>query len=325
MKTPEQHLAEYMKRYPETPALVNKVFSGRGKELGDWPKWCFIPLVGWYSIVSSHLRVNRIPLDRMNDVGALAAIGTWRYCQGVYRFDEDIFPAVCGSKITNNLPSDILLRLPEWCIYVETPGFTWDNTSVFGFWAHLEHNTDDNIGRELRLVFNYGDAVTCFPVHLGDWSLLEAVQRSFIEAEKNAAANGFGEIIAFEDAAFAAKEIEPIISVLLYICSEEPEIDNEREPGTAPHRVHPEKTKKGIKIFPPTKSRVWTVGAKTGALLRQAKEASQTDETGRSVRAHIRRGHWHGFWLGPRTGQRTFKYHWIPPLLVGGYKDEEDE
>lgn len=322
--TPEQHLADYMKRYPDTPVLVNKIFSGRGKELGDWPKWCFIPLAGWYSIVSAHLRLSRIPLQYMPDVGALAAIGTWRYTQGVYRVDQDVLSALRESHISGDLPSDLFELLPEWCVYVETTGCSWFGEHVSGFWAHLEYDVQTNT-KELRFIFNRDTYATPFSVHLGSWSLREAIDRSFAEANKQAKMNGYPVDESIDSFPGLVSEIESFVSILLYLCSEEPEIDNEREPGTAPHRTHPEKTKKGIKIFPPTKSRVWTVGAKTGSLLRQAREASESEESGRSVRAHIRRGHWHGFWLGPRTGQRTFKYHWIPPLLVGGYKDEEEE
>lgn len=286
--TPEAWLAEYMRKYPELPAAVVKFLAGR-QELGDWPKWCFLPLSG-------------------------------RYTQGIYRIDPDVFAALRESYVSGELPDAVFEKLPEWCVYVETPGCFYAKTPVDGFWAHLE--ADANTGRkELRFLFNLGESVVPFPLHLEGGTLREAIDASFSEANWQAEKHNYP--TNFAPWRTLQAEIESFISLLLYLCSDEPEIDNEREPGTAPHRVYPEKTKKGLKLFPPKKPRIWTIGAKTGALLRKAKEAKAGEESGRSVRAHIRRGHWHGFWLGPREGKRTFTYHWIPSLLVGGYKEED--
>ncbi|MCR3693455.1 hypothetical protein M8449_26645, partial [Citrobacter freundii] len=54
---------------------------------------------------------------------------------------------------------------------------------------------------------------------------------------------------------------------------------------------------------------------------------SETDictATGRQVRVHLRRGHWHGFWSGKRDEPeaRKFSYHWLPPQIIGGRRHE---
>lgn len=41
-----------------------------------------------------------------------------------------------------------------------------------------------------------------------------------------------------------SEEINPIISVLLYLCSDSPEVDNNRVPGTIPSHPVPVKTKR---------------------------------------------------------------------------------
>lgn len=38
-------------------------------------------------------------------------------------------------------------------------------------------------------------------------------------------------------------------------------------------------------------------------------------------RPHMRRGHWHNFWTGPRDGDRKLVLHWIPPTFIGAKED----
>jgi len=115
--------------------------------------------------------------------------------------------------------------------------------------------------------------------------------------------------------------IGKLISVLTYICSDEPEIENDRQPGTYPIRPKPVKTKKGFRLFPASGPRYWNVGEKTGQQLEEATLYNDTTQiTGRHVRAHLRRGHWHGYWSGKKDQpeERNFSYRWLPPQIIGG-------
>ena len=46
-------------------------------------------MAAWYATVSEEK--GTLPLDRIGDVGWLAASGSWRVTQGVYRFDQDLY------------------------------------------------------------------------------------------------------------------------------------------------------------------------------------------------------------------------------------------
>ena len=105
------------------------------------------------------------------------------------------------------------------------------------------------------------------------------------------------------------------------ICSDEPEIDDLRVPGSSPKYASARKTKRGWRFFPAEKERIWNIGQKIGEKLRQhVKEDDGTvhEATGRTVRTHLRRGHWHGVWTGPRKGkgEQKFKLNWLPPIIV---------
>lgn len=302
-----------MRLYPSTAAMVDDIRSRRGHDLPHWPNWCFMPMAAWYAIVARDNNVERLTPSLVGDVSRLAAIGTWRYSQGIYRVDPDLMAGLVESNLPGDLPAEVLYRLPEWCVYVETPGLSWAGTALHGFWAHLEW--DANTERtELRLLFDLDDRLLGIPLHLGSWALKEAVQRYARNAAAVAAEQGIDFSVRGEDMDEIADAVRPLLSILLYLCSDEPEIDDLRQPGSSPARPRPKKTKKGWRLFPPDRPRTWTVGAGIGAQLREA--ASIGDPTGRAVRAHLRRGHWHGYWTGPRDAERRFRYRWLAPMVV---------
>lgn len=314
---PVEHLNVAIKLYPDTSKLVDTFRAGRGKDLPHWPDWCFLPMAAWYAMVCEGNRVSVLTPDLAGDVSKLAAIGTWRYSQGIYRVDQDLMNALTDSPVSGSLPSEVLHRLPEWCIYVETPGLKWFGDTLYGFWAHLEW--DANTGRtELRLLLDCENDLIGMPLHMGAWTITEAVDRAMSEASKQAQALGITAPPNTTMVQDGAAQINPLVSILLYLCSEEPEIDDTREPGTTPTRPRPKKTKKGWRLFPADRPRVWSIGATIGSQLRQAFAG---EATGRTVRTHLRRGHWHGFWTGKREGERKFIYRWISPLVVRGHAD----
>lgn len=312
---PIQHLNATLKSYPATPRFVDEFRLSRGKSLPHWPDWCFLPMAAWYAMVSARHNTEKVHPDSLGEVSRLAAIGTWRYSQGIYRVDPDLMPALAESRVSGKLPSEVLFRLPEWSLYVETPCQKWQGDELHGFWAHLE--SDANTERtELRFLFDCETDLIGLPLHIGDWSIGEAVEKAFAEADKQARRAGLPSPAVASDVTDIAQDLNGLVSALLYLCSEEPEIDDTREPGMSPSYPKPKKTKKGWRLFSPDKPRIWSVGARTGALLRNSSIAGEA--SGRSVRTHLRRAHWHGYWTGPRSGERRFVYRWISPLIVGG-------
>jgi hypothetical protein len=101
---------------------------------------------------------------------------------------------------------------------------------------------------------------------------------------------------------------------LLYICSEEPDI--ERVEGNLPAHARPKKVKKGYKFFAPKKPKIWNVGKKIAHVVSSA-SLDWKGGSHASPKAHIRRAHWHGYWTGQRNSvDRKFIYKWIPTMIV---------
>ena len=322
---PNEMLVTLMKNYPKTGHFVDDFRSARGLNLPEWPNWCFLPMAAWYAIVSEQHKLEQLGLDQVGDVSILAALATWRYSQGIYQINGDMLEALSGSIIFGDLPADVFQRLPEWCIYVDTPGLTWANFEISGFWAHLEWDANDG-HQELRLLINPVDGSPLpVPVHIGKWTVSEAVNKYIAEAKKQASIHNFPLIGVDneENIRILTEQVSKLVSILLYICSDAPDINDVREPGKSATRPSPTKTKKGLRLFPATHPRIWSVGENVGEKLRVYRLAGGNNQQ-KSKRAHLRRGHWHGYWTGPRSGDQKFVYRWIHPLIAGGGQVEEE-
>lgn len=320
---PKQHLIAASRLYPGAWRQAKQFRAERGRDgLPDWPDWCYLPMAGWYAIGSRDAGVAQLDhrhLNRVADIGRLAALGTWRVTQGIYRFDPELSAALIQTPINGDLPSDLFYRLPEWCVYIETPGQRWHDLMLHGFFSHLEW--DANTGRtELRLVLDSEAALQPLPVHIGPWSLDEAIRRMATEAKRQSIYHG-ASMLAAAIPAQPDLAIAPLIALLLYLCSENAEMGD----GTQrPANPMPKKTRHGLKLFAPDKTRIWDVGLRIGAALRRGRSDAPPlgNGTHASPRPHIRRAHWHGYWTGPKDGERRFILKWIPPTLINATTDE---
>jgi hypothetical protein len=314
-----EHLKSAKDLYPNAWKQADIFRLGRGVDLPKWPAWCFVPMAGWYAIACEGRPV--LPLERAGDVGRLAALGTWRISQGIYKFDPELQAALCETVLQGEIPSEVLLRLPEWCIFIETPGLTFQSDNLHGFYVHLESDVNDG-RKELRFLLDTDQKLLPMPMHIGPWTVTEALDRVVSESAKQAGVVGMPAPSADLKMGIAqsiAESLQPILALVLYICSDEPDIVDRDQPEQLPQRPQPKKTKHGWKLFPPKKPRIWNVGDQLGEQIRRA--PSNDDGSDRnSPRPHLRRAHWHGYWHGPRDGERKFKYRWLPPMVVAGEK-----
>ncbi|OXR40244.1 hypothetical protein B7C42_07669 [Nocardia cerradoensis] len=97
------------------------------------------------------------------------------------------------------------------------------------------------------------------------------------------------------------------ISLLLYLCSD-------RQDAKSPVLVPSKRTKRRRVHGGGT---VVDIGFDIGPKLFDARQAASetASESGRQVRPHIRRAHWHTYWTGPRDNP-TADVRWLHPILV---------
>ncbi len=319
---PLQLLRQYSQDFPQAWRQIARLRTDRGKDLPWWPEWCYCPIAGSIAVITEgapHMGIIEIKKLTAHPPAVMAALAAWRVTKGVYRFDPILLEEISKMELEGDLPAEIFYSLPEWCIYVETPGFMYVNNEVSGVFVSLEYDPNDH-RHELRLVF-VDASLKCFPVplHLGKWTVQEAVNRAVQEGNRVMQGMGLPDCTAtIPDAKDLS--IIPFVNLVLYVCSINADY------GTGPSPQHPSKkpARKG-KLQVANDARTWDIGVRIGPALKRAKmsEHEAQERTGErshaSPRSHIRRAHWHHYWIGPRNEpeKRNLILKWLPPIPVG--------
>jgi hypothetical protein len=308
----------YGRLYPDAWKQVDE-FRAKRKELGNWPDWCFLPLAGTYGIVSKSKTLQ--PENQAHHIGILGALAAWRVTQGIYRFEPTTFDALWKTPVSGDLPAEVLFHLPEWCVYISTPDRTWQGAALSGFFAHLEWDMN-NRRTELRLLLDAtgaaGDQLEVIPIHLGKGGVAAG-----LEAMKHEVARPFPVTMYTADGVVESpsSDVSPLVSLVLYLCSRGAEILETGGGKRVPSRPKPQKTKKGMRIFPPDHPSRWEVGHRLGAALRHAlSEQEPSGSSGTDARPHPQSGG--ARWHTPRVGERAEAdarspmLEWLPPVSV---------
>jgi hypothetical protein len=233
--------------------------------LPDWPDWCYLPLHGAYTIVSGG---GRVPIERSHHIAAVGALAAWRMTQGIYRYDPALFAPLRETSIDRDLPVDSLYRLPEWCVYIETPDMTWEGRPLHGAWTHLdwsEHSAD-----ELRLLLDTAEdtdnpldaerGLVPIPVILGAGGLAAALDRVIESSKRQAALHGYRVRGSDLEGKVIAPLIEPLLSLVLHLCAADAEIGDSTKRPADPQRVTG-----GDRPLPVARVTIWDVGVRSGA------------------------------------------------------------
>lgn len=276
----------------------------------DWPDWCYVPVGLVLTLYES--RMGRATPEALYYVSAASGLAAWRQTQGIYRFDPDVFDAVWETPITGEIPVEALIRLPEWAVYVETPGREMRRGErLHGFYAWVDWHANKR-APELRYLPDLEGGLSTGYLTLPAGATLERA----IEATRD-------EVIAFArreriglspgDDLFLDLAIVPhLVSLLVYLGSETAEVHDAKGSDRQPMgRCAPKRAANA-----PT---VWETGYRLGAALRRARERATSaagDGSHASPRPHVRRAHYHSFWRGPRDGERELFVKWLPPIAV---------
>lgn len=306
LTVPEKILRNIKQKVPDLNRYIVEAYNKTLPLRAAYPSYTFLPLDIWYDIA---LRIAEAEgLELLLVLADMFFAGTWQYSKGIYTFDPDLLLALSESAIDGNIPADILTRIPEHCVYIDACG---------GFFAQLLYDPD----LHCPLLGLYGAEQVVF-VPLIHGPLDEALDkyRKLPRFQNDEDIIGkFTDEIAAQERDFAEK----CLNLILYLCSSEPDITTDRQPGYSRYRSEPVKTKKGLRLFPADRVHNHNVGASVGAQLRRVTdtgaEVAPIEYQGGTKRAHLRRGHWHGYWKGSRKAEdREFIFHWIPPLIAGG-------
>lgn len=333
-------LRALMQRYPHAARKADIFRAEKGGGIPDWPAWCFLPIRGVSAIITDG-RMMRMSMSQQADVWPLSATLAWRPSQDIVRFDTAVYDALGKTPLADDVPDDIFLRLPAWCIYIELHEEAWN-----GVFVHLEYDLTRK-RPELRFLFlsKKDDTVPYMPVilPLGYGSISSGFKAFQHESEiglKNLPQE-FQDLYSSlykytkekkETAAELVKTdslVQHVLSLVLYLCSEHPEWRSHDSQDKAPHHAEPKKVKTGWRLFPPDRPRIWTVGEETGIRIRAGRAHGGGPHAGPCP--HIRRAHWHSYWTGKKTWKegetpvpQKILVKWLPPTPVNMREDEKD-
>jgi hypothetical protein len=320
MKTshkPREVLREICKSFPDVWKKVKMFREIKGKDLPDWPDWCYIPIAAGVAIATkgNNLLIYKSNFENINPA-VITAAAAWKVSQGIYRFDADLYNSLINQGLEGNVPCDVLKRLPEYCVYIETINAKYLGKNIEGFWVHLEKDMNDG-QEELRFVFFCEDGTLIkMPLHIGNWTIEECINKMINYSLKNIPAKDMPDI-----SGHISNEIIPFIQLVLYLCAENVDLINKpKHPST---RM---RTFGGIDS--PKEPKVWNVGERIGTTIRKHRNESNQESESRSSgshsspRPHIRKAHWHHFWSG--KGRKELILKWLPPIPVGIDDNEED-
>lgn len=346
------YLTELAHIYPYIWRQVDDFVAGKGKDLPAWASWCFLPLAAACAIATQGRNMERIDPEAMrsvgNHIGIIGGLTAWRPTQGIYQFHPEVYQAVLDTPLSGDLPVDLFYALPEWCVYISTPGMDSGQGELLGFFAYLEDDANKPEHHELRFVLDFGTFATLAPVgiNLDSGTIQEAVDSFLMEGLQNlwrsrelqaAMSPGATQADAMETArewtdktrGKMAENLTPLISLVLYLCSINSDIRGPGGTDRLPTRPRPQKTKKGLRLFAPDNPALWDVGYRLGAALGRARQQATSSSPGAGTHAspepHIRRAHWHAYWMGSRSQPdvRRRVAKWLPPIPVG-VKDIDD-
>ena len=108
-----------------------------------WEPWCYMPVNAMGGVIEAVLgetySINEIEMLLMSDIRLGAALAAWRMTKGVYRFDPTLLEEIVNSDVRDGLPEEVFLRLPDWCVYIPTPGMThYLDIKMHGFFAYID-------------------------------------------------------------------------------------------------------------------------------------------------------------------------------------------
>lgn len=264
--------------------------------------------------------------------------GAWRNTLSIYKIDDDVIDSVITAPIPAETPVSLFKRLPEWSVYIDLSNSTTrlelvhndQIAHLLGFWATYDYRGDTLVlnivpHTDVKFFSMYSHYHPLTLYIYDDMTIHDVFEHNIHAINQLAQTEGFDVFKMNHQAKADYRLLSHLLSCLLWLCAEEPEIHHKNEP--LPKEKIPSlmaRHKKTGVFIPPSAPKIFELGKRMGAEVRTYKEAisayDSDKKSGKTVsrkRPHIRRAHWHGYWTGSGQG-REFKLKWIPTTFVNG-------
>ncbi len=294
--------------YPRVINLARILESDRASFGSDWPEWCAMPMAAVGAILDQH-GYKVYTQEYGSRISDLTAALLWSKYKTVYTFSPDLVDYFKAQPLDDELPFEVFKLLPYPCVFLQYNFGALSRGMTRGAFAWLEYDNRYQIP-ELRLHFLERDGHTMgvpLPIKGGD--IAESYSEITAKGERVSGAK-----ISDEKLSAILEAARIAVHMLLYLCADNADtVESVRLTS-----------KKGLDHNGnPTSVRHWDVGVRIGRACKAAEaadKAAQVSDEPRertSKRPHIRRAHWHRFWVGSeRNGDRRLVLRWLPPIPV---------
>jgi hypothetical protein len=298
-------------------------------------RWRLTARRRWGWLLRQIIRRPQWRTQELIEAAMLAAAANWRLGRGIYRFDPVLQTALLATQLNGEIPAEVLRRLPEWGLYIDLdeglPVPDLGQRRLLGFVCHLEAEPGTST-TDMRFMTLYHD-----PNEGGEhgwkrywWPCALPLTGGNLEQALQLATEGSREIVRDGSPGAMLNEeqsqahwrwlMEVMVPLVLYLCSEEPDVSRRHRPGERPRPRQPGEEAAEWSAW-------WEVGYRVARALRaqpaEAAEGASIPGRRRRPAPHLRRAHWHLYWTGPRNEPRVPQVRWLSPMLIGDRRGHE--
>lgn len=250
----------------------------------------------------------------------------WQFSKSQMNFDDIVLRNLIATETPEVVPNEILKRLPYWVQWITTP-------------IDISPSTKPSTGRDLSTQFSgafvgyttIGGVPSlgiAAPFTIADKS---AMRTSLVTATTYIPLEGDNRLVSLEtlnchilntsedvteEESYSLlvnviQFVTKLINCVIYVCSQEEPLAREGIVRDKPKRVG-----QSYKLSPATEVRALNIGQELVQTLKEYEESAGRTFNGR--RPHVRCGHYHHYWTGPRSGSQKLICKWLPPCVVRG-------
>lgn len=309
---------DIVRKWQSTPGAflaLDMMCSAKENNEIQWDDRCLLPIGAAFTYLNDMMPQG----SSSARASELTASWTWNKYRVSYIYDPDLAKTLCAQaenmEDTDVLPSDIIMSLPYPCVYISSNEIC---DGVVGFWAWIEDdvNTHD-IELRIQWLEESGKTVPGILHLLPHATIAQCVEDTIRVIRQNDLPDSL-----IQKASQAQRDLMPYIlrslQLILYLVSDGADMSIAR--------VTKKKNKTSKQNYKERVNEV-IVGVHVGSIFRKARKNrnnAPSQNTGNTVAPHMRRGHWHRYWVGPKDGERKIIIKWIAPIIVHGDKMQKD-
>lgn len=248
------------------------------------------------------------------DAHTIYVLGAWRKYKEIYSVDKDLADLLISGAEDINIPVKTLLNIPFPAFYIDVEGT--DSYKENGFFVVLDKSSSE---LEFFTIDYNGDAIGMPLILDSNYTISEAINKMVGDGNNYYNISKHNENIEF---------IKKAVQLVLYICAVNADItENPQQKVITKKSTSTSKPKDVLREV-----RKWDVGYRVGRTIRLSKDVERKSIT-TSVRTcsgsspkrpHVRRGHFHNFWVGSKANNtRELRLKWVAPTFINAKLDVE--